>query len=255
MSVRNLNGSRAPTPPVATDRRETESGRVRNEPNRRRYPRIPAPIQCRSAGVDFFAPHLEPIDVSLGGLRIHSNDEYRVGAILPLDVIFARIAPVTFTTEIMWIEALRAGSQGRFDVGLAFVDLHQCALKLLLSILASKKELVGSALPRAQKTPMSLDRAFEGSLGEPASEVRRVAPESATVRTGRSSQPMLLRTPIVIMKDAELRSTPLDGRSGFLVSLIDGVTSVESLIDLSGMPAEQMLAVLEDLRRHRIVDL
>jgi hypothetical protein len=55
--------------------------------------------------------------------------------------------------------------------------------------------------------------------------------------------------------DAELRAATLDGRSGFLVSLIDGVTSVESLLDLSGMPGEETLTRLEDLRLHGIVDL
>jgi hypothetical protein len=183
--------------------------------------------------VEFFAQHLEPINISLGGLRVQSHEEYRVGALLPLDISFARIAAVTFNAEIMWIEALRQGGQGRFDVGLAFVDLTRGALKVLLTVLASERE----------------------SVGDPASEVRRVAPKSATARAGGSNQSMLLRTPIVVVNDAELRAIPLDGRSGFLVSLIDGVTSVESLIDLSGMPAEQTLAMLEDLRLRRIVDL
>jgi hypothetical protein len=228
MPVRNPDSIRAPPLPAA-DRRGTQSGKARSESNRRRYPRILAPIHCRQAGVEFFAQHLEPIDIGLGGLRIQSHEEYRVGALLPLDIAFARIAPVTFNAEIMWTEALRAGEKGRFDVGLAFVDLTQRALKVLLTVLASERD--------------------------PASEVRRVAPKSATTRTGGSSHSMLSRTPIVVVNDAELRATSLDGRSGFLVSLIDGVTSVESLIDLSGMPAEQTLAILEDLRLRRIVDL
>jgi len=233
MPARNLDGSRAPAPSTP-DRRGTQSCEARSELNRRRYPRILAPIHCCQAGAEFFAQPLEPIDIGLGGLRIQSHEEYRVGAFLPLDISFARIAATRFTGEIMWIKALRQGGQGRFDVGLAFVGLTQGALKVLLTVLASERESVGS-------------------LHEPASEVRRVA--TATTHTEGSSHSMLLRTPVVVVNDAELRATALDCRSGFLVSLIDGVTSVESLIDLSAMPAEHTLALLEDLRRRGIVDL
>jgi hypothetical protein len=66
---------------------------------------------------------------------------------------------------------------------------------------------------------------------------------------------MLSRTPIVLVAKADLRAVRLDRHSAFLVSLIDGVTSVESLIDLSGMPAEQTLALLEELRLRHIVVL
>jgi Tfp pilus assembly protein PilZ len=199
-------------------------------PNRRRYPRIPALIHCRPAGADFFAQHLEPVDIGLGGVRIHSQEEYRVGELLRLDVFFPQVAPVLVTTEIMWIEPLGSGSPRRFDVGLAFVDLNSGALRLLLRVL-------------------------ESGLDEPASGVTRVVPESTMVRKVRDSRPMLARTPIVLVSKENLRAVPLDGRSGFLVSLIDGLTSVETLIDLSGMPADETLGLLEELRLRRIVEL
>ena len=229
-------------------------------PNRRRYPRIPALIHCRPAGAEFFAPHLEPIDIGLGGVRIHSHEEYRVGEILRLDLFFPRAAPVVFATEIMWIEPLGKGSPKRFDVGLAFVELNPGALRLLLSALTSQGELAGSAQPRAQQIPARVEQSFKSARGEsdvvgPASQVSRVAPERAIVRRERDSRSMLSRTPIVIVANADLRAVPLDGRSGFLVSLIDGLTSVESLIDLSGMPAEETLALLEELRSRHIVEV
>jgi hypothetical protein len=61
--------------------------------------------------------------------------------------------------------------------------------------------------------------------------------------------------PVLTAGVDHLRAAQLDGRAGFVLSLIDGVTSVESILDLSGMPAEQTLAILEDLRQRRIVEL
>jgi hypothetical protein len=42
---------------------------------------------------------------------------------------------------------------------------------------------------------------------------------------------------------------------GFILSLIDGVTTVESLLHLSGMPAEETLGITKDLRARGIVVL
>lgn len=254
MTVQNRAGLGAPAPRTAS-RRDSQSGQARSGPNRRRYPRIPALIHCRPAGEEFFAQPLEPVDISFGGVRIHSHQEYCVGKFLQLDLFFPRVEPVLFTTEIMWIEPLGNGSPTRFDVGLAFVELNPGALKLLLSVLTSQGELVGSGHQRASRAPARVDRSFESPLDEPASGVSRVMPESTIVRKARDSLSMLSRTPIVLVAKADLRAVPLDRRSAFLVSLIDGFTSVESLIDLSGMPAEETLALLEELRLRHIVVL
>jgi hypothetical protein len=104
---------------------------ARNEANRRRYPRIPAPIHCRPAGEDFFAQHLEPVDISFGGLRTYSDEEYQVGAFVRLDIFLSGVAPVTLSAEVMWIKTLGRGAPARFDVGLAFVDLRPDAVNVL----------------------------------------------------------------------------------------------------------------------------
>jgi hypothetical protein len=103
MPVHSLAGR--PSPTVA-DSSGMPSGEGRSQPNRRRYRRILAPIHCRPAGVEFFAQHLAPINISLGGLRIHSDEQFRVGASLSLDILFARIASATFTTEIMTFDSV-----------------------------------------------------------------------------------------------------------------------------------------------------
>src|SRR5580704_3693875 len=162
MTVLNFAGREAPASRGAS-RRGSRSGQARNGPNRRRYPRIPALVHCRPAGEEFFAQPLEPVDISFGGVRIHSHQEYCVGKFLRLDIFFPRVEPVLFTTEIMWVEPLWHGSQTRFDMGLAFVELNPSALKLLLSVLTSEGELVGSAHPRASQAPARVELSLESA--------------------------------------------------------------------------------------------
>ena len=128
-----------------------------------------APIQCRPARAESFAQHLESIDVSFGGLRLRSDEEYRVGAFLRLDIFFAPRAPVTLTAEVVWIEALSKGAHARFDVGLAFVELNNDALKFLMSVLDSEVEHI----------PAPVDSSVEFNSDEPVSEVRPVTPAPA----------------------------------------------------------------------------
>jgi hypothetical protein len=56
-----------------------------------------------------------------------------------------------------------------------------------------------------------------------------------------------------VVSTEELLLQSLDNLSGFILSLIDGSTSIEQLFDLSGVAAEETLAILEDLRRRGII--
>jgi hypothetical protein len=151
MALHNHAARTAPMPQLA-DRSGPLSGEGRPEPNRRRYPRILARVHCRPAGVEFFAQPLMPIDISLGGMRIRGNEQYRVGALLAIDLFFPRIAPATFTTVITWIEALRETGQRRFNIGLSFVDLNPAAMTFLTSVLTFGGES-GSTRPEVQECP------------------------------------------------------------------------------------------------------
>ena len=53
----------------------------------------------------------------------------------------------------------------------------------------------------------------------------------------------------------ELHAAELDHREYFLISLLDGQTSIESLIDICGMPSEEAIALLDGLVRRGILDL
>jgi len=197
---------------------------------------------------------MEPIDISFGGLRIYADEAYEVGACLRLDVFFPRVAPATFATEVMWIKTLGKGAPARFELGLAFVDLTPESLDLLRPLLAQGPGSTGPPKSTAQVAPPT-DSSSDLDMGEPVSEVRSVTPKPATGRQRRSTRSTLSDVPVLVAGADHLRAAQLDGRAGFVLSLIDGVTTVESILDLSGMPAPRTLAILEDLRQRGIVEL
>jgi len=111
--------------------------------DRRQYRRIRAALYCRPAGVEFLARQREPVDVSLGGVRIFSDDALRVGELLKMEFFLVDAPPVTYTAEVVWIERLEAGAPARFDVGLKFIQLEPEALSLLARVLGPPEEQGG----------------------------------------------------------------------------------------------------------------
>ena len=97
--------------------------------------------------MQFLARQRQPIDLSLGGVRIYSDDRLKVGELLKLEFFLDEKAPVVYTAEVVWIEPLgkdkdasRQTPPARFDVGLKFLDLEPAALKLLVSVLGPLEE-------------------------------------------------------------------------------------------------------------------
>ncbi len=90
--------------------------------------------------MQFLARQREPVDISLGGVRIFSDEELKVGGLLKMEFFLQDVPPVTYTAEVVWVEALPAGADARFDVGLKFIQLEPDALKLLLQVLGPPEE-------------------------------------------------------------------------------------------------------------------
>ena len=103
--------------------------------DRRRERRIRAAVYCPPAGMEFLARQREPVDVSLGGIRIYSDDPLKVGELLKMEFFLPDTPPVTYTARVVWIEALAKGAPARFDVGLKFIQLEPAALALLMRVL------------------------------------------------------------------------------------------------------------------------
>ena len=108
--------------------------------DRRKYRRIRVPLYCRPAGVGFLARHREPVDVSLGGVRIYSDEPMRVGQLLKMEFFLPDTEPVTYTGEVVWVDELEEGNPAKYDVGLKFVQLGPEALKLLVKVLGPEGE-------------------------------------------------------------------------------------------------------------------
>jgi len=61
------------------------------------------------------------------------------------------------------------------------------------------------------------------------------------------------RTPIVIVPRAQMRWLSIDHRAGFILSLVDGASTVEMIVDVSGMTRLDALRILHELVVQRIV--
>jgi hypothetical protein len=65
----------------------------------------------------------------------------------------------------------------------------------------------------------------------------------------------LTQRPEVVVTGDQLRWLSLDHRAGFLLSLVDGTSSVEELLDISGMPRFEALRTLCDLLEQNVITL
>jgi hypothetical protein len=77
-----------------------------------------------------------PIDLSLSGVRIYSDQEFARGELLTLEFLTAAATSTTFTAEVVWIATLPAGSPAPFDVGLRFRSVGPDQAALLERMLA-----------------------------------------------------------------------------------------------------------------------
>jgi len=61
------------------------------------------------------------------------------------------------------------------------------------------------------------------------------------------------RAPIVLVPPTQMRWLSMDHRAGFILSLIDGTSTVETILDMSGMPKLDALRILHELVQQKIV--
>jgi hypothetical protein len=61
------------------------------------------------------------------------------------------------------------------------------------------------------------------------------------------------RVPIVTVSRDQLKWLTIDHRAGFVLSLVDGVSSLEMILDVSGMPELDALRILAELAQQRII--
>jgi hypothetical protein len=79
--------------------------------------------------------------------------------------------------------------------------------------------------------------------------------EAPTARQRVVTKEFLATVPRLAIPPEELHASELDHREYFLISLLDGVTTIENLIDICGMPSEEALALLDGLVRRGILGI
>jgi hypothetical protein len=65
----------------------------------------------------------------------------------------------------------------------------------------------------------------------------------------------LSQVPMLKVSPDELRGLSLDHRAGFLMSMIDGISSLEMILDMSAMPQLEVLRLVADLVKQGVVTL
>lgn len=65
----------------------------------------------------------------------------------------------------------------------------------------------------------------------------------------------LHRVPRIVMGADQIRWLSLDHRAGFLLSMIDGISSIDDLLDVSGMQRVDALRILCDLLDQKVISL
>jgi Tfp pilus assembly protein PilZ len=91
---------------------------------RRQFKRLHAPVLCRPLGAALVSQNEREVqDISVGGVRVFTDDAHKVGEHLELELFLPEGEAVTLDTQIMWIDALGADAPAKFEIGLRFIDL------------------------------------------------------------------------------------------------------------------------------------
>ena len=109
--------------------------------DRRRFPRVDAAIFVRPVSVLARAVPWRAHDVSLAGLCTYSDEHYRVGARLELELQLEGLGQAVVLAEVVWIQPTPAGAAARYDVGLRFVDANELDMALIRRALAAQDGL------------------------------------------------------------------------------------------------------------------
>jgi hypothetical protein len=101
--------------------------------DRRHYPRLNANVFWRSPGLR--GPRRPVKDVSLGGMRMYSDESIPVGTRLKLELLMPGEATLELLAQVVWVEFLPSGQPARCDVAVEFLDVPEQAKDRLLTAL------------------------------------------------------------------------------------------------------------------------
>lgn len=106
---------------------------------RRKYPRLRANALVRPVG-RFTQLRARPVnDLSAGGLRVYSDETYRPGERLELELLLPGSETVELVGQVVWTEPLPEGAPARFDVGIRYLEISDSGLQRIASVLATSE--------------------------------------------------------------------------------------------------------------------
>jgi c-di-GMP-binding flagellar brake protein YcgR len=109
----------------------------KSDKERRRFPRLAAPVYYRVAKSDDLRQRVS--DISVGGVRVYSDERYEVGQKLELELFFPNDVSGKSIARVVWIKELPPGSGAVYDVGLEFLEIPEKAIKEFLAVFKNKK--------------------------------------------------------------------------------------------------------------------
>src|SRR6266849_7181288 len=115
---------------MASDDRSERSRR-----ERRRYPRVAAPVFYRPAGLSFLHHRYNTRDISLGGMRVFSDETVAIGSRLELDVMLPDDSVVRCWATVVWTDEVPPDVGAKFEIGLRFTDMAEPDIQRIASVL------------------------------------------------------------------------------------------------------------------------
>lgn len=103
------------------------------EINRRKYPRLNAPIFYRAASI--FSPRKPVMNIGLGGIRVYSDEEIKIGKRLELELFLPDNESIVCTARVVWQKPLPEGAGAKQEIGLEFLEIQADALSRLAKVL------------------------------------------------------------------------------------------------------------------------
>ena len=92
-----------------------------------------APVFYRATRI--ISPKRRVSDLSLGGVRIYSDEGLAVGGQLELEFFLPDGTTVEARAKVAWLKEMPEGAEAVYDVGMEFVELSEGAVKKLKTIL------------------------------------------------------------------------------------------------------------------------
>jgi len=76
-------------------------------------------------------------DISIGGMRVLTDEHFEPGSKLELDVLLPEGDAVRCWAEVVWLTKLDESARARCEVGLRFIDMAPGDVQRLASVLSS----------------------------------------------------------------------------------------------------------------------